>query len=347
MDQVTVQRLLQADNEAHFRAMADLAPVMIWRTDDRGCVTFFNRPWLDFTGRGLEEELAGGRSQSVHPEDRAACEAQYAEAVAERRAFQMEYRLRRHDGVWRWVLDHGRPHSVDGQLVCFFGSCVDITDLRVALDERRQMLEEREALLAELHHRVKNNAQATSSFLSLQASRATDPVVAMALRGASARVLLAGLVQDRMFRVGNDAHVELGEELTATSRAAMDLAGRSGITLDLRIEARLEVPVRQAAPVALMVNELITNAVKHAYPPGRRGAVRLVVRQRPDGAAEVVVQDDGIGLPPALHYATPHGGLGLDLSRRLARQAKAELTLEAGSADGGHGTTASIRFMPV
>ncbi|WP_200305822.1 sensor histidine kinase [Paracraurococcus ruber] len=327
------------DDEARFRALADHAPVMIWRTGlTMGC-DYFNRPWLDFTGRSMDQERGEGWADGVHPEDRERCLRSFAEAFAARSEFSMEYRLRRHDGAWRWVLDKGRPVYRDGAFAGFIGSCTDQTDSRQALEDHRRALEERETLLAELHHRVKNNAQATTSFLGLQASRASDPMVAAALRGAATRVMLATLVQDRMFRVPPDAGVELGAELATTARMALEITGRPGITLDLQLEDALDLPVSQATPLALIVNELVVNAARHAFPDGRAGRVALSVRRAGPGLGEVVVADDGMGLAEPPRRNTPQGCLGLHLVPRLARQAHASLKL-----DGSQGVRATIRF---
>ena len=324
---------------AQFRALADHAPVLIWRADlSMGC-DFFNRPWLEFTGRRLDQELGFGWTEGLHPDDRDRCIRTYTEAFAARREFSMDYRLRRHDGAWRWLLDKGRPFEVAGQFAGFIGSCIDYTDARQALDDYRQALEERETLLSELHHRVKNNAQATTSFLSLQASRASDPSVAAALRGAAMRVMLATLVQDRMFRVPADAGVELGPELGATARTALEVNGRPGLALELHLEEGLALPVAQATPLALIVSELVVNAARHAFPNGAPGVVSLTVRRAGPGLGEVVVADNGIGLPEVPRRNTPQGCLGLHLIPRLARQAHATLKF-----DGTNGVEATLRF---
>lgn len=327
------------DDEAQFRSLADHAPVMIWRADASMACDFFNKPWLEFTGRSMEQELGHGWAEGVHPEDLERCLKTYAEAFAARREFSMDYRLRRYDGAWRWLLDKGRPLYVNGRFAGFIGSCIDYTEARQALEDHRKALEERETLLSELHHRVKNNAQATTSFLSLQASRASDPTVAAALRGAATRVMLATLVQDRMFRVPPDAGVDLGAELETTARTALEVAGRPGIGLDLHLEDRLTLPVAQATPIALIVNELVVNAARHAFPDGRTGTISLTLRRAGPGLGEVVVADDGIGLPEMPRRNTPQGCLGLHLIPRLARQAHASLKL-----DGSHGVRATIRF---
>ena len=190
-------------------------------------------------------------------------------AFAARREFSIDYRLRRHDGAWRWLIDKGRPFQVGGQFAGYIGTCVDYTEARQALEDHRNALEERENLLSELHHRVKNNAQATTSFLSLQASRASDAAVAAALRGAAMRVMLATLVQDRMFRVPPEAGVDLGPELATTAKTALEVVAHPGLQLDLQLEDRLTLPVAQATPLALIVNELVVNAPRRGRHAGR------------------------------------------------------------------------------
>lgn len=323
----------------NFRLFVDQAPVMIWHAGPDRSRAYFNQPWLEFTGRPLTDELGFGWVAGMHPDDRDGCEAASAAAFAEQRPFSMDYRLRRHDGAWRWLLDTARPILHEGRLAGYYGSCVDVTEMKQALDERRRALAERETLLAELHHRVKNNAQATTSFLGLQASRASNPSVAAALRGAAMRVMLATLVQDRMFRVAEGALIDLGTELAATARTALDIVARPLVALEVVVEDKLLLPASKATPLALIVNELVVNAARHAFPDGRGGTIRLELRCPAPGLAELVLADDGIGVPESLRRNTPEGCLGLHLVPRLARQAHATMRVE-----NQDGTRVTLRF---
>jgi PAS domain S-box-containing protein len=130
------------ESEARFRAMADTAPVMIWMSDTDKLCTFFNKGWLDFTGRSLELELGNGWAEGVHREDLDRCIEIYVTSFETRRPFTMEYRLRRRDGEWRWVLDNGGPRfGPDDTFVGYIGSCIDITEQKQAQDRFRLVVE--------------------------------------------------------------------------------------------------------------------------------------------------------------------------------------------------------------
>lgn len=145
------------ESESRFRTMADGAPVLLWMSETDALCTFFNQGWLDFTGRTLEREWGNGWAEGVHPEDFQHCMTVYLSAFVERRGFRMEYRLRRADGQYRWILDTGRPrYAPDGAFEGYIGSCIDITELRDSASALRKLndeLEDRvERRTSELRH---------------------------------------------------------------------------------------------------------------------------------------------------------------------------------------------------
>ena len=137
------------ESESRFQIAADAAPVLIWMSGvDRLC-TFFNKPWLDFTGRSIEQELGNGWAEGVHQDDFKRCLEVYTSAFDARQPFVMQYRLRRNDGEYRWISDQGVPrHDPEGRFAGYIGSCVDVTEL-VNKDQALRDSEERMRVAAE------------------------------------------------------------------------------------------------------------------------------------------------------------------------------------------------------
>lgn len=201
-------------SETEFRLLADNAPVMIWRSGTDALCDWFNKPWLDFTGRPLEKELGNGWAEGVHPDDMERCLKIYLGAFEQRETFSMEYRLRRHDGAYRWLLDNGRPFYRDGIFCGYFGSCIDITEQRDREERLNILVQEREALLREVHHRVNNNLQTLTAFVRLR-RRTADESGRVVLSEMGHHIAAMSAVQRFLYSRDHLAFVSLREMLGA------------------------------------------------------------------------------------------------------------------------------------
>lgn len=165
-DRVRAEEALK-ESERRFRSMADTVPVFIWITGADGQCVFVNRAWLDFTGRTLEQETGAGWADDVHPDDRQRCLTTFANAMQERAGFRAEYRMRRADGVYRWMLDTAKPRfDSAGQFAGYIGSCLDVTEprqdreaLRAARDELAVRVAERTAELMLTNEALRQSQQ--------------------------------------------------------------------------------------------------------------------------------------------------------------------------------------------
>ena len=308
-------------------------PCLIWCADADGSWVYVNKVWLDFTGRTHEQEVATGWTSGVHPEDEPARAAAVAAAFAARAPFRMEFRTRRHDGAWRAMLATGVPRTDSaGRFAGFIGCMTDITDFKDAQAQRQRDLDEKAAVMQELHHRVKNNAQVFASLLSVQATRATDPAVKAALRVAASRAATMALAQQQIWDAGSSARFDLG---ALVRRLVLAQQGR-GAEVAVHAPNTLFVPLATAVPLGLIVHELLMNALAHAF-VGRDGGHVTISLER-DATTElcVSVEDDGIGMPPGQAASQ---SAGLTIVRSLARQLGAVVTTT--STDG---TMVSLRL---
>jgi PAS domain S-box-containing protein len=321
-------------DDLRFRLLADHAPVMLWMSGLDGLCDFFNSTWLEFTGRSLLQERGNGWAEGVHPEDFQDCMDEYLSSFVARRPFRIEYRLRRADGKYRWILDHGVPrHAQGGVFEGFIGSCIDITEMREsaqALQARTAALSlalrEREVLLSEIHHRVKNNLQLVSSMLALQA-RSVGSEAQHALTEGQRRIDSIALVHEQLYGSRNLSAVNLArytEALIPELLRASGAAERVDVALEL---AEVELVPELAIPCGLLVSELVTNALKHAFPGDRRGSLRVQLERLPAARLRLTVEDDGVGLKHDFPSG-PRSSLGLDLVQIFARQLRAKVEVE-------------------
>jgi PAS domain S-box-containing protein len=356
LDASSVRRRIE-ETESRFRTMADHAPVLLWMTGLDGLCDFFNETWLAFTGKTREQEFGNGWAEGVHPEDFARCMQVFLDAFVARRPFAMEYRLLRHDGAYRWIFDQGAPRfDGDGEFVGFIGSCVDVTAQHEARDtlgqlnrvleervrERTALAMERDVLLREVHHRVKNDLQLISSLLGMHGRAFAEPAPARAFEECQGRVQAIARVHEHMYEhmlTAQGLHeMSFSEHLrTLTLDVRQTGASPPGVQLVLDIADNVVLGVDQAIPCAMIVHELVVNAFKHAFPAGGQGTVRVACHAELGGRVAVSVADDGIGMPECGRREGT--GLGWTLVDAFARQLGGTLTLER-----GRGTRVALSF---
>jgi two-component sensor histidine kinase len=188
-------------------------------------------------------------------------------------------------------------------------------------------LREREVLFQEVHHRVKNNLQVISSLLNMQLRSLGEGASRDALMGCQTRVQAMALIHEKLYQSKDHARVPFSEYARNLARNVFAATGVSpqGVSLELVVED-VALAVDKAIPCGLILNELITNALKHAFPGERAGTIRVELRQVEGGGLRLAVSDDGVGLPAGLDIQA-HPSLGLQLVRMLAQQLDAGLEL--------------------
>jgi PAS domain S-box-containing protein len=343
---ITQRKRIEAalrESEARFRMMADTAPVMVWMSAPDEGGTFFNKRWLEFTGRTLEEEAGQGWFGGVHAQDRFRCRATYQAAHEQRQPFTTEYRLRRADGTYRWILDTGVPRfEPDGTLSGYIGSCIDLTERKEMEDELRKTLKERESLLREVHHRVKNNLQVISSLLNLQMASIKDPQIVQLFRECQMRISSIALLHEALHRSNDLSRINMAEYIRTLTGHLFRSYGvdPAAISLELKVD-EIDFNVDTGLTCGLIIDELLSNCLKHAFPNGRRGQITVELRTEANDLSLLRVCDDGVGIPHD-GVLNNQDSLGLELVALMAEKLDGTILLQS-----GHGTEWQVTFRPL
>ena len=356
------------ESEERFKHLADSAPVMIWTSGLDKLCNFFNKPWLEFSGRPMEAELGNGWAEKVHPDDFDRCLDIYVTNFDARKKFTMDYRMQRHDGEYRWILDNGIPrYSPMGEFIGFIGSCVDITD--------RKIIEmERDSLLAHLQESLK----ARDEFLSIASHELNTPITSLKLKlqmlqhyhnnstkkdlnpdkitqfytTANSQVdALASLVTNLLdVSKINSTHLELEREyvdvsdlvLKTTLEFSEELKNK-GITLNTHIGPNLKASI-DAFRFRQVVTNLLSNAIKY----GANKPIEVSLSAK-GNELHLSVIDKGIGIDISDHArifnrferaVSPRNfgglGLGLFISQRIIEAHNGRIEVESQIQEGSH-----------
>lgn len=325
--------------ERRFRLMADAAPVLIRTADvDRNC-NWFNKQWLAFTGRSMDQEIGDGWTNNLHPDDAQQCLEAYRSSFDARQQFLMEYRLRRHDGEYHWMLDRGLPlYGHNDRFIGYIGCCVDINDRKQAEEALREADRRKDDFLATLAHELRNPLAPISHSLEILKQAEQHPELINQSRAAIERQMthMVRLVDDllNISRISQDKLTlrTSQTELSAIVRQAVETSQPLMNEFDHKLHTELpEQPVYlQADPVRLaqVLSNLLNNACKYT-PHG--GNISLIA-QCSEAEVRITVKDNGVGLASEqldvifdmfsqIKAVLPHSngglGIGLTLAKRL------------------------------
>ena len=204
---------------------------------------------------------------------------------------------------------------------------VDISDRKQKERRIQAALEEKNILLAEIHHRVKNNLQIVHSLLDLQSARLTDQAAIEMLNDSKNRVSSMALIHQILYQSKDFAEIDFRSVLDSLLPTLIQSYRISPAAIEVRLEAEnVLLALNAAIPCGLIVNELISNALKHAFPAGQSGRLSVFMKQDDRDIVELRVEDDGIGIPSEIDFATT-STLGLQLVQLLTSQLKGTLNV--------------------
>ena len=329
------------ESERKYHALAELSPVGIFRTDAEGDCTYINERWQKITGLTLEEALGKGWVQSLHPDDRNRISEEWYQAVREHRPFKSEYRFLNRDGTTTWVLGQAIIERTNSERVAnYIGTITDITERKHAEEQLKESLREKEILLREIHHRVKNNMQVISSLLMLQEELSEDEKVIEMLKDSQNRIISMALIHEKLYRSENFSRIDLKEYIDDLVSGLFQSYGISEDKVALNINAEnVLLGIDSAIPCGLIINELVSNSLKHAFPEYESGEINILIHSTDEDMIELSIGDNGIGIPEDLDFRKTES-LGLRIVNVLVdNQLHGEITLNR-----ARGTEFKIQF---
>jgi PAS domain S-box-containing protein len=314
--EVKLAELARRESEERFRLVANSAPVMIWMTGPDGLCTYVNQTWLDFTGRPLHEELGEGWATAVHPEDFQRCLEGCNESFERRESHTMEYRLRRKDGQYRWILDYSVPRfNADGSLAGYIGSGIDVTERKQAeaalAGVSRKLIEvqeqERRRIARELHDDIcQRLALLAVDIGDLQEEPWKTPDERdRRLDEVNARIDEISAGVQSISRQLHSPQLEYLGMVPAMRSFCSEFSRRQGMEVDFtHDDVPNEVPIETSLCLFRILQEALHNAAK--YSQVRRFEVRLGASA---SQIHLTITDHGVGFDPEIGMYK--GGLGL------------------------------------
>jgi PAS domain S-box-containing protein len=322
------------ESEGRFRLVANTAPVMIWTTGTDKLCNYVNKPWLDFTGRTIEQELGSGWSEAIHSEDVVDSLRTYTEAFDKREQFELQYRLRRYDGEYRWVLDIGVPRfNQDGSFAGYIGSCLDTTERKLAEDAlanvSHRLIEaqeqERTRIARELHDDINQRIALAAVELDQleQNSTGSGLGIRRSINDIKRRVLEIGVEVQAISHRLHSSKLEYLGVVVACRSFCKEVTERQEVTVDYKSE-NMPAGVPQDVSLCLfrVLQESLNNAIKHS------GATYFEVQLRgTSGEIQLTVRDHGAGFD--VEAAMGNHGLGLISMRERASLVKGKLLISS------------------
>ena len=320
------------ESEERFRLVADTAPVMIWMSGPDKLCNYVNKTWLDFTGRPLEAGI-GGWAEEVHPDDSSRCLQTYTEAFDRRESFELEYRLRRHDGEYRWVLDKGVPRfNPDHTFTGYIGSCIDITDRKLAEESLatigRRLIEAQEEERTWIGRELHDDINQRLALLAVELDRwrqripPANEFIAQVLDTQRRITQIAKDVQGLSHRLHSSKLEYLGLA-TAANSFCREMSEQSKVEVQF---TQTGIPRSLPKEISLclfrVLQEALQNAVKHS---GVRSFT--VDLHGTEEAIELTVGDTGRGFEE--QEAFTRSGLGLISMRERLQMVRGEFEVKS------------------
>ena len=313
------------ESEEKYRSLVENINDVLYSVDVNGIITYMSPVLKEITGYEPEEVIGQNFMKYVGPQDRPRILKGFKEVLAGKPG-STEYRIMTRSGGYRWVRLSSQPVYKDKKLIGLQGILTDITEERETKEALTASLKEKEVLLREIHHRVKNNMQIMSSLLSLQTRFLKDPELSRKFIEAQNRIRAMAFIHESLYKSQNPAQVDFYMYVTNLVKNLFKTYGVKQELIKFVIKIKdIFFDIDTAIPCGLIINELVSNALKYSFPSNKKGMIRVVM-SREKGMFSLIVEDNGIGFPDGFDIQKVET-LGLQLVRILVEQLNGTLNL--------------------
>lgn len=330
VEDVTEQKavaLALTASEQRFRMLATHAPGGIFETDLHLNLLFVNERYMELIDLTQEQLRGTGWTQALHPDDRQLVIAEWHAAMHHEREFLVEARVQHASGAIVWVYGRAVPvRGPGGNVRGCLGTLTDITAHKRSEQQIKASLAEKEVLLKEIHHRVKNNLQVISSLLTLQADAITEPGMREVFLESQRRVRSMALVHEKLYQSADLVQIDFATYVQSLTTYLLRAYRAS--TQIIRVHtavADVQLDLDRALSFGLILSELVSNSLKHAFADGAHGEICITLARDESRNLVLTIADSGVGLPPTFDIATT-ASMGLQVVAAFVTQLHGSIT---------------------
>lgn len=335
------------EKEELYRTLVENAHDLIVEILYDGRIMYASSNHKELLGYEAEELMGKNAFEFMHPDDRSVMMAAFIEGFRTGATGRGVYRYRHKNGEWRWFEGTGKPFRTPTGEIRAIVDTREITERKKKEEQIQESLRQKESLLREIHHRVKNNLQVISSLLSLQSDYAKDEESLAHFYESQSRISTIALIHEKLYQSRNIDEIKMLDYITDLTRNLLKVYKDLGENIDVQINAYdISIDIDRAIPCGLIINELFSNCLKHAFRSSenggadrkRRNKITVEINSDSEGLLILSVKDNGVGFPGHVDFRSA-GTLGLQLVSTLADQLNGILDLT-----NDNGTAVTIVF---
>lgn len=342
-----IKRELQKQKK-NFNALLDAIPDLVYLKDKKGKNLIVNKAYADFFGLKKEDIIGKKDSEFLDADLAAQCQKSDEEVFKKKDLVTVDEKIEEDSKDIVYFNTLKSPiYDEKGEIKGLVGISRNFTAIRKKEEQIKKSLKEKEALLKEIHHRVKNNMQIISSLINLQANTTKDTKVKQKFFQCRSRIKAMALVHERLYRSSSLSKIDFSSYIQTLSTHLMSLnqASEKGINLHLNLD-EIYLDISKSIPLGLITNEIISNSFRHAFPEQslfnkiteEPKKVQVNLKKKENNEIELMVKDNGMGLPENFKDKARES-LGMSLIQDLVKQIKGKIKI-----DGSKGTTVKINF---